>query len=63
MLAQHFLIWGCTFCKTQTARAPIEWFRSNHIHVLEWSGKNLDLSPIQDQWQDLKTTNFSDGSR
>ena len=37
-----------------TARATMEWFRSKHIHVLEWPSRSPDQNPIENIWQDLK---------
>lgn len=35
------------------ARSKMEWSKTKHIHVLEWSSQSLNL--IENLWQDLKT--------
>ena len=32
----------------------MEWLRSKHIHVLEWSSLSPNINPIENLWQDLK---------
>ena len=37
-----------------TVRATMEWFRSKHIHVLEWHSQSSDLNPIENLCLDLE---------
>ena len=37
-----------------TARATKELLNKNHIKVMEWPSKFLDLNPIVNLWRELK---------